>query len=59
MKDHVQPIGLDFITMCERFLCNLKEERELVNAKKKQKVRKINGYSQYIVISENILHSIL
>ena len=59
MEDHVQPIGLDFITMRERFLCNLKEERVLVNAKQKKKVRKINGYSQYIVISENILHSIL
>ena len=27
--------------------------------KQKKKVRKINGYSQYTVISENILHSIL
>ena len=30
----------------------------LLNNKKK-KVRKINGYSQHTVISENILHSIL
>ena len=27
--------------------------------KQKKRVRKINGYSQYTVISENILHSIL
>ena len=32
MEDHVQPIGLVFITMREWFLCNLKEVRVLVNA---------------------------
>ena len=32
MEDHVQPIGLVFITMRKCFLCNLKEVRELVNA---------------------------
>ena len=54
MEDHVQPIGLVFITMREWFSSHLKEVRVLVNA-----LRIINGYSQYIAISESILHSIL
>ena len=33
MAGQVQPIGLVFITMRERFLCNLKEVRVLVNAR--------------------------
>ena len=32
MEDHVQPIGLVFITMREGFHCNLKEVRVLLNA---------------------------
>ena len=32
MEDHVQPIGLVFITMRERFPCHPKEVRLLVNA---------------------------
>ena len=77
MEDHVQPIGLVFVTMREWFHCNLKEVRVLVNALSvvescyfymkfswliqitNKRVRKINYYSQYTVISENILHSIL
>ena len=71
MADHVQPIGLVFITMREWFPCNLKAVRVPVNALSVVKsfyfytkisrlirVRIINGYSQYTVISENILHSI-
>ena len=82
-RDHVQPIGLVFITMREWFPCHLKEVRVLVNALsvvkslyfytkiyrliqitkpvklKKKRVRIINDYSQYTVISENILHSFL
>ena len=32
MEDHVQPIGLVFITMREWFPCHLEEVRVLVNA---------------------------
>ena len=50
MEDHVQPIGLAFITMRERFPCHLKEVRVLVNA-----LSAVKSFYFYTKISRLIL----